>query len=181
MLNLTFSKTELYLMVEFCGVPMATKKSFPDEQLKKLLNLSQIQNSANVEEDDDEGGGSDSGGIALPEPFTLIELMGALRDGEKNYGKTPNNDITKDRLLAKQQQTLSERGELEQSMQGQQEAHPILANSAYFSGIDVNVNPQIEFMTEEEAQRYAEQLQYQQRKRLEKQLSLSSAPTFTRS
>ncbi|MDF2867127.1 MAG: hypothetical protein K0S11_597 [Gammaproteobacteria bacterium] len=161
---------------------MSSTKSFSPENLKKLIN-----NNARLEKkfpvinpienfDESETGG----GAASPEPFILTQLVGAIREGEKIYGQTPNTEITKDRLLAKQQQNLSERGELEMALGNSQEAHPILANSAYFSGIDQAVNPAMEFMTEEEAAHYAEQLKYQQRKRLEKQMALSSAPTLTR-
>jgi hypothetical protein len=153
---------------------MPSNKSLSAEHLKLINNL---------EDAIDEGKeGTHSTGVITPEPFMLTQLIGALRDGEKSFGQTPNTDITKDRLLAKQEQNISNRGELEQAMLGgQQEVHPILA-SAYFSGIDQAVNPSTEFMTEEEVQRYAEQLQYQQRLKLEKRLQnqMSSAPILTR-
>ncbi len=165
---------------------MSSTKPFSPENLKKLINsklsLKKNFSAFNSTENSDEGdeGGTSGSGIATPEPFILTQLVGAIREGEKTYGQTPNTDITKDRLLAKQQQNLSERGELEMGRGNPQEAHPILANSAYFSGIDQAVNPTMEFMTEEEASRYAEQLKYQQRKRLEKQMHLSSSPTLSR-
>lgn len=162
---------------------MSSTKPFSAENLKKLINsklrlgksFSALHSTGNFDED-----GTSDNGVATPEPFILSQLIGAIREGEKAYGQTPNTDITKDRLLAKQQQNLSERGELEMGRGNPQQAHPILANSAYFSGIDQTVNPSMEFMTEEEASRYAEQLKYQQRKQLEKQMNLSSSPTLTR-
>lgn len=124
---------------------------------------------------------------ATPTEFSVdnfVAVIQTLREGEKAFGKTPNDDLTRERLLTKNHQDIAQRGEMEQGRANSAEAHPILSNSAYFSGIDQAVNPSLEFMTKEEAQRFKEELQYQQRKQLDKRLALglgpSSAPTLNR-
>jgi hypothetical protein len=124
---------------------------------------------------------------ATPAEFSVdnfVAVIQTLREGERAFGKTPNDDLTRDRLLAKNQQDVAQRGEMEHGRGNSAEAHPILSNSAYFSGIDQAVNPSLEHMTDEEKARFKEELQYQQRKQLEKRLALghgpSSAPILTR-
>lgn len=117
---------------------------------------------------------------AMPDAGRMLATIETLREHERNYGATPNSELTKHRLLSKSQQSLSQRGAIEEMQNAATQSHPILADSPYFSGIDDAVNPLLEFMTEEEAARYEQELQYQQRKKLEKQMALTSSPSLTR-
>lgn len=114
--------------------------------------------------------------IATPDALTMASTLEMLRDHERQYGAVPNSEITKQRLLNKYAQNPAQRGEL--GAKSQMEQHPILAD--YLRGIDNNVNPSLEHMEPDERQQFEQNLQYQQRKRLERQLNLSAAPTLTR-
>ncbi len=139
---------------------------------KSILRLVQAANQQ--QEDDDRGAAVPE--RTTPDVDTMLSTVEMLRRYESQYGNVPSSEVTKQRLLNKYQQSPSQRGEL--GAGAQLEQHPLLSN--YLRGIDDSVNPSLQHMTEEELQQFEQELQYQQRKRLEKQLNLSSAPTLTR-
>jgi len=128
-------------------------------------------------EDEDDSSGSGTGDLQPSSLFDVNREIVALRDIRETEAREfgPVDASTQKDLLDKPK----EMQEGMEAVNGPQ-AHPKLADQAYFSGIsEIRNNPLSDFNTEFELKYKEQQLQYENKKQLQKNLERVNEKKFT--